>query len=128
MIDTDHNQNSGDTAETSAQALQRWMRESANNPDTQEMPRYQSYKKVHALKIASITPDSELAAVEHRETDGSAIIVPDEVGFGPIRVDHAFVTKHKPEAGGYYVVYADGYKSFSPAKAFEDGYARIYHE
>ena len=30
--------------------------------------------------------------------------------------------KHKPHAGGYYVVYDDGYKSFSPAKAFEEGY------
>jgi len=33
--------------------------------------------------------------------------------------------KHKPEVGGYYVVYADGYKSFSPAQAFEEGYTRV---
>ena len=33
--------------------------------------------------------------------------------------------RHKPKAGGYYVVYDDGYKSYSPAKAFEEGYVRI---
>lgn len=26
---------------------------------------------------------------------------------------------------GYYVVYDDGYKSWSPAKAFEEGYTKI---
>ncbi|MCX6845050.1 MAG: hypothetical protein NTU84_00535 [Verrucomicrobia bacterium] len=40
----------------------------------------------------------------------------------PIHVTHDYVHKHKPEVGGYYVVYADGYKSYSPAKAFEEGY------
>ena len=30
-----------------------------------------------------------------------------------------------PEVGGYYVVHKDGYKSFSPANAFEEGYTRI---
>lgn len=30
-----------------------------------------------------------------------------------------------PAAGGYYVVYEDGYQSYSPAKAFEDGYAPV---
>jgi hypothetical protein len=29
------------------------------------------------------------------------------------------------EAGGYFVVYEDGYESFSPAKAFEEVHIRI---
>jgi hypothetical protein len=33
--------------------------------------------------------------------------------------------KHSPEAGGYYVQYKDGYTSFSPAEAFEEGYTRL---
>ena len=33
--------------------------------------------------------------------------------------------KHQPTVGGYYVVYKDGYKSFSPADAFESGYTRV---
>ena len=28
--------------------------------------------------------------------------------------------------GGYYVLYDDNYSSFSPAKAFEEGYTRMY--
>jgi len=29
-----------------------------------------------------------------------------------------------PSVGDYIVIYEDGYKSWSPAKAFEDGYTR----
>lgn len=90
-----------------------------------EMPRYQSHKQVHALKIAAITFDRDAAQTEERETDGSATITPAETGYAPFKVDHEFVHKHKPQAGGYYVVYEDGYKSWSPADAFEGGYALI---
>lgn len=90
-----------------------------------EMPRYQSHKKVWALKIASIEFDIDKARTEDRETDGSAIITPAEDGYGPFRVDAAYVKKRQPKAGGYYVVYDDSYKSWSPADAFEDGNTRI---
>ncbi|MCK4793058.1 MAG: hypothetical protein KAV87_55525, partial [Desulfobacteraceae bacterium] len=33
--------------------------------------------------------------------------------------------KHKPERGGYLVLYRDGYISYSPAEAFEDGNNRV---
>lgn len=46
-------------------------------------------------------------------------------GGGFMEVEPDYIKKHKPVAGGYYVVYKDGYKSFSPADAFEDGYTRI---
>lgn len=90
-----------------------------------EMPKYQSHKKVWALKIAKIENDTDLASKENRETDGSAMITPEDAGYGAFKVDNAYLKKHTPEVGGYYVVYEDGYKSFSPAKAFEDGYTRI---
>lgn len=89
------------------------------------MPRYQCHKKVWALKIDAIHLDSDVAKQEGRETTGGAWIYPVDKGFAPFTVDAEYVQKHKPESGGYYVVYEDGYKSFSPAKAFEDGYARI---
>ena len=89
---------------------------------SREMPRYKSHKEVWALKIASISYDRDDAKAEGRETDGSAVITPEEDGYAPFKVPHDYVRKHKPEAGGYYVVYSDGYKSFSPAKAFEEGY------
>lgn len=90
-----------------------------------EMPRYQSHKQVHALKIAAITFDRDAAQAEERETDGSATITPAETGYAPFKVQHEFVHKHKPVAGGYFVVYEDGYQSFSPAEAFESGYTLI---
>lgn len=87
-----------------------------------EMPKYKSHKEVWALKIKSIVKDGE---GEHRETDGSAIITPEEEGYAPFKVDHAYMHKHKPFVGGYFVQYKDGYKSFSPADVFEGGNKRI---
>jgi hypothetical protein len=85
-----------------------------------EMPRYKCHKEVHALKIKEIVTDASIA--ENRETDGSAMITPAEEGYAPFRVDAAYLHSHKPEVGGYYVVYKDGYVSYSPAEPFEDGY------
>lgn len=89
------------------------------------MPSYKCHKEVWALKIKAIEFDKDKAREEQRETDGSATITPEEDLYAPFKVDASYVHKHKPEAGGYYVVYADGYKSFSPAKAFEDGYSPV---
>lgn len=86
-----------------------------------EMPRYKSHKIVHALKIAAIKRDGE---GENRESDGSAMITPVEEGYAAFKVDHAYMRKHNPQVGGYYVVYPDGYKSWSPAEAFEGGYTK----
>lgn len=88
---------------------------------TSPMPQYQCHKKVWALKIAKI----ESAAVGNNESDGSMWITPAEERFARFRVQYDYMRKHKPEVGGYYVVYDDGYKSYSPAKAFEDGYTLI---
>lgn len=92
---------------------------------SQEMPRYQSHKIVWALKIKEIVFDHDLAKETNRETDGSATITPEEDGYAPFKVDHAYCRKHEPKVGGYYVVYKGGYKSFSPADAFEDGYTKL---
>lgn len=90
--------------------------------DAVEMPKYQCHKQVWALKIKSIKRDGE---GEDRESDGSAIITPEEDGYGPFFVDFEYMSKHKPYVGGYYVVYKCGYKSFSPAEDFNAGYSRI---
>lgn len=90
-----------------------------------EMPKYQCHKKVWALKIKSVELDIDAANKEGRETDGSARLIPEDGAYAPLKVDSDYVRKHKPEAGGYYVSYADGYKSFSPAAAFEEGYTKI---
>lgn len=81
-----------------------------------EMPKYQCHKKVWALKIGSVQP----------VVGGAAIITPADTRYAPFKVDQDYVGRHGPTAGGYYVVYdGDGYKSFSPAKAFEEGYTLI---
>ena len=82
---------------------------------TREMPRYECHKQVWALKIAEI-----IGGIH-----GQVYFQPAEDGYGKVPLTPDYCAKHKPEVGGYYVVYADGYKSYSPAKAFEDGYTRI---
>ena len=81
-----------------------------------EMPRYECHKKVWALKILMVwtTPKEQ-----------GALLTPVEDGYAPFWVDGPYVVKHRPQVGGYYVVYSDGYKSFSPAAAFESGYTRV---
>lgn len=81
-----------------------------------EMPRYRCHKEVRALKIAHIGEG---------EGDDSSWLYPADVGYRAIEVSPEYMAKHKPKAGGYYVVYNDGYKSFSPAEAFEEGYKPI---
>jgi len=82
------------------------------------MPRYKCHKEVWALKIAAIER-------EPRTNLGAAIITPMDDGYTPFTVDAEYILKHQPSVGGYYVVYEDGYKSFSPGQAFEEGYTRL---
>ncbi len=83
---------------------------------TREMPKYECNKKVWALKIKHIC----LA-----DNNEGAELTPEEDAYAPFFVSQEYMDKHKPEVGGYYVVYDDGYKSFSPAGAFESGYTRL---
>ncbi len=80
-----------------------------------ELPQYQSHKKVSALKIKLVGIKDE----------GGALITPEDSNYEAFGVDEEYMVKHKPVADGYYVVYKDGYESFSPAKAFEEGYILI---
>jgi hypothetical protein len=74
-------------------------------------PKYKCHKEVWALKI-----------LEVRGAEGMLIV---EEPYGPINVGVSFIERHRPETGGYWVQYDDGYTSFSPARAFESGYMRI---
>lgn len=86
--------------------------------DLQHYPAYKSHKIVWALKIKDIkqSPASEVCP------GGSWKLIPAEAGFEAVTVTHAWMQKHDPAVGGYYVVYSDYYKSYSPAAAFEEGY------
>lgn len=76
------------------------------------LPRWKCHKIVRAAKILQVEPRMNGSAVLHTKT--LAIVVSPE-----------YCEKHRPVAFGYFVVYDDGYQSFSPAQAFEEGYTLI---
>lgn len=112
-----------------------------------ELPRYRCHKEVWALKIADVirvqepTFDKPVCkgavalgtACGHCErccwraehSNPGVVMVPADQRYARFTLPVEYLQKHNPVAGGYYVVYDDGYKSFSPAAAFEEGYALI---
>ncbi len=88
------------------------------------LPRWKSHKEVWAAKITGVSSEPGVPAR-----------VPDDSGMtwhlanhGRQSVSNALLSR-VPEGvfpvGGYYVRYLDGFESWSPAKAFEEGYTRI---
>lgn len=75
---------------------------------------YTCHKRVRAAKIVSIEEIGTEDRDYYLRFEGTDIAH---------RVSREWVERHRPMPGGYYVVYDGGaYASFSPAKAFEDGY------
>lgn len=74
------------------------------------MPRYKCHKVVQAMKLRDVA---------------KCLLVPEDPEHGTVQVTREYMDKHRPHAGGYYVVYEDGYESFSPADVFEAGYTRL---
>ena len=91
---------------------------------SRRLPLYRCHKQVRALKIKAIMNPNEGIP---DEDDGERLLTFSDECFtaAVFLVDATYMRKHQPEVGGYYVVYEDGYKSFSPAEAFEGGYTRI---
>ena len=81
-----------------------------------EMPKYKCHKEVWALQIAAVVVGEDVK-------DGSAMLTFVNTHKAPLKVDPEYVRKHNPQAGGYYVVYEGGYKSWSPKDVFRKGYA-----
>jgi hypothetical protein len=84
-----------------------------------KMPRYKCHKEVFALKVMQIEE-----IISNDNYNNSCTIIP-EAPYEKFTVDGDYRNKHNPVVGGYYVLYDDGYESFSPQKAFEDGYTLI---
>ncbi len=96
-----------------------------------EMPRYRCHKEVWALKIKQVVkhahPDplfNDAMFEASAEFQGAHLFFED-AAYGPRPVSADWYRKHDPQAGGYFVLYKDGYQSFSPADAFEEGYTRV---
>lgn len=81
--------------------------------DSLPLQRYKCHKEVSAAEIKGISLNCELGFIG---PDGELALQ---------QMNREWFDKHNPEVGGYYVVYADGYESFSPAAAFEEGYSLI---
>lgn len=80
--------------------------------DTSNMPRYVSHKRVHALEIKEVR--------QHYHSSGEALV---KFSDDSTRVlSPSLFTRYIPIPGDFYVVYEDGYESFSPRQAFLDGY------
>lgn len=94
------------------------MMDSDEGPDAPqiEMPRYVSHKKVWALEIDAVGPQEAKG--------GPARLSFREKGYASIEAPGEMFARYQPIAGDFYVQYADGYKSFSPRKAFLEGYTR----
>ncbi len=101
----------------------------------QEIPRYRCHKEVRALKI--VDRCYQYLGRDEIWTDSRLKVDPDapqrpvaEYGLSfvdhePIWVGVTWIARHNPQPGGYLVIYEDGYRSYSPAKAFEEGYTLI---
>ncbi len=81
------------------------------------MRKWQSHKIVEAEPITAIWPGRE-----NGKGPGATI----ELASGEkYSVDEPFLARGEPEEGGYLVRYVDGYLSWSPKKAFEEGYTEL---
>jgi hypothetical protein len=93
----------------------------SKNFPNMNLPLYTCHKQVRAAKIMSIRPLQEDYTQALQLELGTN--VPSD-----LTVDIEWVQKHRPQAGGYLIQYADGYTSYSPAAPFEEGYTRAHTE
>lgn len=87
-----------------------------------ELPRWQSHKKVWGDKVVAV---EKAGFGPQRITDDT---FKDWVLANGAKVPVSFELNHRggrDPVGGYYVLYEDGFESWSPAEAFEKGYTRI---
>ena len=81
------------------------------------MPRYKSHKEVMALKLVGAS----------KNDDGTVIIQPADASYPSFLADVEFGKRFNgvSDDPGYYVLYNDGYASWSPTKVFEEGYTLL---
>ena len=82
------------------------------------LPKYKCHKEVRAALIVGIelTDEGAKLVLEVGPCKGEVVSTD---------VDSKWMKKHRPHVGGIFVQYEDGYESFSPKRAFEDGYTLI---
>ena len=85
-----------------------------------ELASWRSHKVVKAGRLMRQQPESDPGELD-------VILIVEDVNGAPckIGVPRDFFARKVPFPGDYIVIYDDGYKSWSPAKAFEEGYTRV---
>jgi hypothetical protein len=86
-----------------------------------DLPQYRSHKIVRAAPIVELRALPSLGYFNVQLE-----IAPGETTTKP--VDASVFVRGRPEPGDYLVAYADGYVSWSPKAAFEDGYRPVADE
>lgn len=81
------------------------------------LPKYRCYKVVEAVRIRTV----------FWYGDGRGVIDPADRSLRPITPMAGWMERFKGNDTdtGYFIRYEDGYESWSPSKAFEEGYTRI---
>lgn len=95
-----------------------------------EMPKYRCHKVVHALKIREVSIVARRILPTYGvPVDGVSRLFFEDGRYTPINVRDGWLEsklgEHNTAAGGYYVVYEDGYVSWSPGDVFEAGYTLV---
>lgn len=90
-----------------------------------DLPLFQCTKKVHAVKISEIYTNVNITS-KNGDITHNNIVIYSVNSYSYIVISKEYYEKFKPYPGGYYVVYEDGYESFSPKEAFENGYFEIH--
>lgn len=82
------------------------------------LPRWRCHKVVQAAKIEEIRRDGQ-------PMNGARLIFTPTGAVLSRFVCGAWLDRHNPQVGGYFVIYDDGYESYSPPEAFESGYTPV---
>lgn len=84
-----------------------------------QLPQYKCHKIVRAGKLEHLAFNGGTASIEGLE---APVTFSSDTA---ARLLKAYTFRTNPEDRGYVVVYEDGYISWSPSKAFEDGYTKL---
>lgn len=87
-------------------------------PVAPKLPVYKSHKKVRALALSDVVINNDT---------GAAWLTPMDTGYAPFDAPAGWASRFhgSDDDCGYFVVYEDGYASWSPSRAFEDGYTAV---
>ena len=89
-----------------------------------ELPEYKSHKIVRAAKVVEVRDNSGENCEAAMANDTFIVWRLDNGGYVHVSKDLKMRGGDDP-VGGYYMLYKDGFESWSPSRAFIEGYDRV---